>query len=58
MESFPEEYDILISVTHQGVAVQIVDRSTDQITHEQNDLNDVGEAIDYVLRTIESTSMG
>lgn len=49
----PEEYDILINVTYRGVAVQISDRSTDQITHEQNDLDDVDAAIDYVVRTIK-----
>jgi hypothetical protein len=52
MQVLPEEYDILINVTYRVVAVQISDRSTDQITHEQNDLDDIEEAIDYIRRTI------
>jgi hypothetical protein len=51
---FPEEYDILFNVTYRGVAVQISDRSTDTIIHEQNDLNDIEKAISYVLRSIET----
>lgn len=54
----PDEYDILINVTYHGVAVQISDRSTDQITHEQNDLDDVNAAIDYVVRTIKVDTAG
>lgn len=51
----PDEYDVLVSVTLRGVAVQIVDRSNNEIIHEQNDLDDVREAIDYVRRTIETS---
>lgn len=56
LDNVPEEYDVLISVTYRGVAVQITDRSNDEITHEQNDLNDIHEAIDYVLRSIDTTT--
>lgn len=47
----PDEFDITINVTHRGVAVQISDRSTYQITHEQNDLDDLRDALDYIERT-------
>lgn len=50
-DALPDEFDITINVTRRGVAVQISDRSTDQITHEQNDLDDLREAIDYIERT-------
>ena len=49
-DTMPDEFDIAISVTHRGVAVQISDRSSDQITHEQNDLDDLREALDYIER--------
>lgn len=47
----PDEFDITISVTYRGVAVQVSDRSTNQITHEQNDLDHLREALDYIERT-------
>lgn len=46
----PDEYDVLINVTYRGVAVQISDRTTNSITHEQNDLDDIYGAIDYIAR--------
>lgn len=50
----PEEYDLLITVTNQGVAVQISDHATNAITHEQNDLDDIWEGLIYVARVAGS----
>ncbi|MDM2496028.1 hypothetical protein PP564_13040 [Mycobacteroides abscessus] len=54
-DTMPDEFDIAISVTHRVVAVQISDRSTDQITHEQNDLDDLREALDYIERVTSAS---
>lgn len=51
-----DEFDVSITVTHRGVAVQISDRPTNQITYEQNDLNDLREALDYIERTAEASA--
>ncbi|BBX63208.1 hypothetical protein MSAS_23820 [Mycobacterium saskatchewanense] len=56
--NLPDEYDISINVTYHGAAVQILDRSTDEIIYEQNDLDDVDAAIDYVVRTIREDPTG
>lgn len=52
MEPIPDEYDVNIAVTYHGVTVHISDRDTDRITHEQTDLSDIEEAIDYLTLAI------
>jgi hypothetical protein len=43
-------YETLITEDPSGFAVQIVDRDTDAIVGESNDLDSIEEALGYVTR--------